>query len=183
MKKNYKYLLLTITIIISAIVSTPLLSQDYPNSVNFEMGVGTNVDDAKTKFNIMVGYDRHIEGSANFSVGLFVGGSFGNRSYAVLGLPVAFYPVEAVKLWIAPCYTFGGRYKDREYKTDDGKDYWTEDDGVDYFKVHNDFMLKFGFGYNIKFQQTRFALLPYIEGSVMQSDFLLGIGVKLEYGF
>lgn len=140
-------LLFVLLILCSVNCSMKLIAADeYPNSVYIGLGLGQNVSAAHTEFSLMAGYDKHISGTPEFSLGLLLEGVFSEHSSFVVGVPIGFYPVETIKLWLAPCYSFGGGEK--EY-------YFGEDDNVEYFDNQNEFTLKFGAGYNYHFHNSR----------------------------
>jgi len=149
-------------------------SDEYPNSVFFGVGGGYNLEAKHTEFSLMGGYNRHFGGTPTFTLGILGEGVFSEHSFFLLGLPIGFYPVESLKLWLAPCYSLRGG----------GKEYFhSEDDGEEHFRTNSEFILKFGFGYNYHFHDTRVSMLPFIEGSVMGSEFILGIGIKFNFYF
>ena len=90
----------------------------------------------------------------------------------MLGIPIGFYPIEEMKLWIAPCYSLNGV----------AKHYYMEKD-VEYMKTESQFMLKFGTGYNYIFQGTNVSMLPFIECTLVGQDFIFGAGIKFNFYF
>ncbi|MPM75912.1 hypothetical protein SDC9_122907 [bioreactor metagenome] len=147
-------------------------AEDYHNSVFFGMSGNRNLSVGHNEFSIMAGYDRHIEATPELSVGVLVEGVFSSHSYLVLGVPVGFYFVENMKFWAAPCFVYAGG----------GKTYSNVDE-IEYFKTKNQFMFKFGTGYSFHFANPRFTALPFVEGSVIHTEFILGLGVKLNMFF
>ena len=143
-----------------------------PNSVFLGLGGGFNTKHSEGEFTLSTGYNRHIGGTPHFSLGLLCEGVFSEKSFFVLGVPIGFYPDEAIKLYITPCYSFAGG----------GKEYYTEDD-VEYFRLDNEFILKFGIGYNYYVPETRWNIQPYLEGSIINSQFVIGLGVKFNLYF
>jgi hypothetical protein len=168
-----KKIFLHIFILLFSTIPMIFAQEYFPNSVTLGIGFGNNLNHSGTEFTLLGGYDRHFEGTPEFSVGAFVEGVFGEETYCVLGLPIGFYPIDEMKLWIAPCFTLNGG----------GKKYYQGNDGVPYFHSNNEFMLKFGAGYVIPLQGSRWTAMPYLEGSVVNSQFILGLGVKMNLYF
>ena len=168
-----KFVLLLAMFFATTLSPTKLFSiDDHPNSLSFGLGLGQNLVEHHTEFSLMLGYNRYIETTPKISVGALVEGVFSSHSFAVFGIPIGFYPVEHLKLWVAPCFTYAGG----------GKEYF-EEKGVTHFHSNNQFMLKFGGGYSIPIQRSRFSVMPFIEGGVISSDFILGIGAKMNMYF
>jgi hypothetical protein len=159
--------------LVTILFSTKLFSAgDYPNSVFLGLGLGHNLTENHTEFSLMFGYDRHIESTPEISVGILGEGVFTSHNFFVIGVPVGFYPIDHLKLWLAPCFVYGGG----------GTEYF-EDKGVPHFKPNNQFMLKFGAGYSIPLQGAKYTAMPFIESSVINKEFSLGVGVKFNMYF
>jgi len=162
-----------ITFLLIIFSSIKLFSaSDYPNSIFLGLGVEQNITEKYAGFSLMAGYNKHIETTPEMSVGVLMEGVFGLHNSCVFGIPVGFYPVEKLKLYIAPCFVYGG-----------GGSKYFEEKGDEYFRTNNQFMFRFGGGYSISFPNTRFSAMPFIEGSVVSSEFILGVGVKFNMSF
>ncbi|MCL2039185.1 MAG: hypothetical protein FWG85_02005 [Bacteroidetes bacterium] len=174
-----KLLKLAIVFLILLTASFNLHSaSDKLNSAYGGLSAGYNLMEKHSEFNLMIGYDRHFEGTPEFTFGLLVEGIFAERFELLLGIPIGFYPVEEIKLWIAPCFAFPLKKETEEHTPPE-----LSEVEVEHIKFDSNFMLKFGVGYNYHFHQTNFSMLPFLEGTLVGKDLLLGIGVKFNFYF
>jgi hypothetical protein len=169
-----KHLKLLILIFIPTFITNlSLYSQaENTNSVYLGLSAGHNIIEEHSEFSIMGGYDRHFEGTPEFTLGILAEGVFGQHTEFMLGIPIGFYPIEELKLWLAPCYTLNGNEKK-----------YYEDEEVEYMKTESRFMLKLGIGYNYHFHETNAAMLPFIEGTLVGQEFVLSVGIKFNFYF
>lgn len=169
---------LLIVVLILTTTFNFISASETPNSVYGGLGAGYNLMEKHSEFTLMAGYDRHLEGTPEFSLGLLVEGIFAEHPELLLGIPIGFYPIEEIKLWIAPCYAFALKKETEEHPTHEVHEGETE-----HTKFDNNFMLKFGIGYNHHFHHTHFAILPFLEGTLVGKDLILGAGVKFNFYF
>ena len=171
--------LLSVIFVLSFFITSSLHSDtEVFNSAYFGLATGYNFEEKHTDFSLMIGYDRHFEGTPEFTLGIVTELIFGKHSELMVGIPIGFYPVEEVKLWVAPCYAFVINSEEKEELT-----YDPHSDEVLHIVPEDRFMLKFGAGYNYHFHNTNIAVLPFIDGTLVGKDFILGIGVKFNLYF
>ena len=150
------------------------------NSTYFGLSGGCNITEKNGNFSLLVGYDRHFEGTPEFTLGFLMEGIFKENFNLMLGIPIGFYPFEAIKLWIAPCYVFGiGKTKP---SVEDIINYESAE-LIEHIKYENQFALKFGGEYNYHFNNTNFSMIPFIDGTLVGKDFIIGLGVKFRFYF
>ena len=174
-----KYLKFLITAFILFFSTAMLYSEsETPNSIFLGLSAGRNFELKHNEFSIMAGYNRHFEGTPEFTLGFLIEGIFAEHFELLLGAPIGFYPIEQLKLWIAPCYAFAIGSEEKEEHSI--PPHSTE---VEHIEFHNRFMLKFGAGYNHHIHHTNYSLLPFIEGTLVSKEFILSLGVKFSLYF
>jgi len=156
-------------------------ASEEPNSVFLGFGAEQNLTEHHLGVNLMIGYNRHLETTPEMSVGVLIEGVFGSKNTCIFGFLVGFHPFghstglhnfENLKLYLAPCFVYSSG----------GKEYF-DDFGVEHFRNNNQFMLKFGAGFSVPFSNSKFSVMPFVEGSVIETEFILGIGIKFNMYF
>ena len=173
-------LLALIFILTFAKTSSLYSAAEVPNALYLGTSIGYNITEKHGEFSLLAGYDRHFEGTPEFTLGFLLEGIFKENFNLMLGIPIGFYPLEQIKLWIAPCYSFNMSKTEETEK--EQQDYGSAE-LIEHIKPANQFMLKFGAGYNYHFENTNFTLIPFIDGTLIGKDFIIGAGVKFSFHF
>lgn len=173
--KQGKHILLLSALLLLLCRADALAAGDYQNSVFGGLGVGRNISVGHTEINLLIGYDRYFETQPVISTGVLVEGVFSTHNEIIFGITAGIYPIEKLKFWLAPCFVYVG--------SDSRNIIQGKDDGVEYFKEHNTFLLKFGGGYVFQIPNTRYSILPFMECGVVRYEFIIGIGVKFNLSF
>jgi len=176
--------LLIIPTLIFIIHSVNLFSADeHHNDVYFGANAGYNIQAKHSEFSLIVGYDRYFDGTPLFTIGFLSELIFAEHTELLFGIPIGFYPIEQIKLWIAPCYAFNISSKEHSEAHTEQLHSPYEKVDEEHIKFENNFMLKFGAGYSYHFHNTNIGILPFIEGTLISKEFIIGFGIKFNLYF
>jgi len=154
------------------------------NAIYFGTGAGYNIQAEHSEFSLMIGYDKYFEGTPLFTLGFLTEIIFTEHTELLVGIPIGFYPIEQIKLWLAPCYAFNINYKDHSVDNYEHKSELPFDpEFVEHIKFENQFMLKFGAGYLYNFNNINLGILSFIEGTLIAKELVIGFGIKLNFYF
>lgn len=130
----------------------------------------------ETAFGIGVEYEYFINSSpVNVAPGFFFDASLFDNTELLFGIPVAIYPYEGIKVWMAPSFAYISGWEDTRQYGPDG--YLIMEPHEQDFK----FFMRYGAGYQFVFQN--YAVTPEIYGDVISSKLNVVFGVNFAITF